>query len=360
MASTRRTPTAWPTRRRGLAAIPLAGCAAPIAALGSGRSRSPTRSITVTPRGSCCIPRPGRRTGRWPSARDRRRCHDGRARRSGHLAAGRHLHGHGGSDLGHYDLASYLASMASIPSQPSSSPETRLPRHERHRRCHGAGGGRAIEVHAADPDDALPIPSGSRGRRGTHRRAGFSADTPAAVVGARAAVRSLPWRSPEPDPQDVDTCEAAKKLSPQAVASYLAELQRQFTRWGPTADSVRVKAAFVMGAAGVVFDASGAEAINRPVHLCTPRRTTTAPSAVVKRAAHLGPLGVRQTIVRTNAVPKADHWVFLAPCSAALAKDMPRDLQGPARRGSRPRACAHSRGRSRRSSATRSISALTY
>jgi predicted dienelactone hydrolase len=38
-----------------------------------------------------------------------------------------------------------------------------------------------------------------------------------------------------------------------------------------------------------------------------------------ENALHLKPLV--PTLARVNEVPKADHWVFLAPCSAALAKD---------------------------------------
>jgi predicted dienelactone hydrolase len=224
-------------------------------------------------------------------------------------------HGHGGSDLGHHDLASYLARHGFIVAT------FEQPRDNFHDMT-GTGdatvlAGRAIEVHAvidallADPEWKPRI---DEARIGV---AGFSAGGYASllVVGATPRFdRFLDYC--QRHPEDVDTCEAAKKLSPEAVASYLAELQTQLTRWGPTADP-RVKAAFVMAPLALVFDANGAAAINRPVDLWYAENDhVLLPSA---NALHLRPL-VR-TLVRTTAVLKADHWVFLAPCSAALAKD---------------------------------------
>ena len=224
-------------------------------------------------------------------------------------------HGHGGSDLGHHDLASYLARHGFIVAtfeQPGDN------FHDMSGTGHATVlAGRAIEVHAVI--DALLADPRWKPRIDPARIgvAGFSAGGYASllVVGAQPRfARFLGYC--QSHPEDVDTCEAAKKLSPQEVASYLAELQRDFTRWGPTADP-RVKAAFVMAPLALVFDAAGAEAIDRPVDLWYAENDhVLLPSA---NALHLRPL-VR-TLVRTNAVANADHWVFLAPCSAALAKD---------------------------------------
>jgi predicted dienelactone hydrolase len=224
-------------------------------------------------------------------------------------------HGHGGSDLGHHDLASYLARHGFIVAtfeQPGDN------FHDTSGTGHATVlAGRAIEVHAVL--DALLADPRWKPRIDATRIgvAGFSAGGYASllVVGARPRFERFQGYC-EQHPEDVDTCEAAKKLSPQEVASYLADLQKDFTRWGPTADP-RIKAAFVMAPLALVFDATGAGAIDRPVDLWYAENDhVLLPSA---NALHLGPL-VR-TIVRTNAVPNADHWVFLAPCSAALAKD---------------------------------------
>jgi predicted dienelactone hydrolase len=221
-------------------------------------------------------------------------------------------HGHGGSDLGHHDLASYLARHGFIV---ASFEQPRDNFHD----TSGAGdatvlAGRAIEVHAViDALLADPQWKVDPARIGV---AGFSAGGYASllVVGARPRFDRFATYC-RSHPEDVDTCEPAKALSPEALDSYLADLQRQFTRWGPTADP-RVKAAFVMAPLALVFDANGAEAIDRPIDLWYAENDhVLLPSA---NAIHLLTL-VRP--VRANAVQTADHWVFLAPCSAALARD---------------------------------------
>ncbi|HET6807366.1 MAG TPA: hypothetical protein VFH59_18170 [Frateuria sp.] len=224
-------------------------------------------------------------------------------------------HGHGGSDLGHHDLASYLARHGFVVAT-FEQPKDNF--HDMSGTGHATVlGGRAIEVHAvisallADPQWKSRIDPARIGV------SGFSAGGYASllVVGAKPRFdRFLTYCQRHPD--DVDTCEAAQKLSAQAAASYLADLQRHFTRWGPTADP-RVKAAFVMAPLALVFDAGGAAAIDRPIDLWYAENDhVLLPSA---NALHLRALA--RTVVRTHTVPKADHWVFLAPCSAALAKD---------------------------------------
>lgn len=224
-------------------------------------------------------------------------------------------HGHGGSDLGHHDLATYLARHGFIVAT-FEQPKDNF--HD----MSGAGhasvlAGRAIEVHAVL--DALLADPQWKGRIDPARIgvAGFSAGgyTGLLLVGAQPRFdRFIGYCESHPD--DVDTCEAARKLTPQAAASYLAKLQQDFTQWGTTADP-RVKAAFVMAPLALVFDTQGAAAIDRPVELWYSQNDHVLPPSA--NALHLRPL-VR-TLVRTNQVPTADHWVFLAPCSAALAKE---------------------------------------
>ncbi|UGB44902.1 dienelactone hydrolase family protein [Frateuria edaphi] len=224
-------------------------------------------------------------------------------------------HGHGGSDLGHHDLASYLARHGFVVAtfeQPGDN-------------FHDQSGsatsrvlvGRAIEVRAVIDtvlSDAHWKTLIDPARIGV---AGFSAGgyTALLVVGAKPRF-DLFIGYCHRHPDDMETCGPAKKLTPEAAAAYLADIQHDIGRWGDTADP-RVKAAFVMAPLSLVFDKAGAGAIDRPVDLWYGQHDhVLLPS---ENALHLKPLV--PTLARVNEVPKADHWVFLAPCSAALAKD---------------------------------------
>src|SRR5690348_15741780 len=223
-------------------------------------------------------------------------------------------HGHGGSDLGHHDLASYLARHGFIVAtfeQPGDN-------------FHDQSGsakstvlvGRAVEVRAVIDTllsdtrwKALIDPA----RIGV---AGFSAGgyTSLLVVGAKPRFDLFVGYCHR-HPDDDETCGPAKKLGARAV-EVLADIQHDLTRWGDTADP-RVKAAFVMAPLSLVFDEAGAGAIDRPVDLWYGQHDhVLLPS---ENALHLKPL-VR-TLAQVHEVPKADHWVFLAPCSARLARD---------------------------------------
>ena len=224
-------------------------------------------------------------------------------------------HGHGGSDLGHHDLASHLARHGFVVAtfeQPGDNFHDQS----------GTGqarvlAGRAIEVRAvidALLSDAHWKPLIDPARIGV---AGFSAGgyTSLLVVGAKPRF-DLFIGYCRRHPTDRETCGPAEKLTPKALATYLAEVQRDATRWGDTADP-RVKAAFVMAPLSLVFDKAGAGAIDRPVDLWYAQHDHVLLPA--ENALHIEPL-VR-TLTRVHEVQKADHWVFLAPCSAALAKD---------------------------------------
>jgi predicted dienelactone hydrolase len=224
-------------------------------------------------------------------------------------------HGHGGSDLGHHDLASYLARHGFVVAtfeQPGDN-------------FHDQSGsakstvlvGRAIEVRAVIDtllSDARWKALVDPARIGV---AGFSAGgyTSLLVVGARPRF-DLFIGYCHRHPDDAETCGPAKKLTPEAAAAYLAAIQHDLTRWGDTADP-RVKAAFVMAPLSLIFDKAGAAAIDRPVDLWYGQNDhVLLPSENAQHLQSLVP-----TLTRVHEVPRADHWVFLAPCSAALAKD---------------------------------------
>src|SRR3546814_11744560 len=73
-----------------------------------------------------------------------------------------------------------------------------------------------------------------------------------------------------------------------------------------------------MAPQGISFDASGAAAIDRPVFLYYGEDDRVLlPSA---NALHVAPL--ISTLAGIRSVPNARHWLLLAPCSAALAKEV--------------------------------------
>lgn len=224
-------------------------------------------------------------------------------------------HGHGGTNLGHHDLASYLAHHGFVVAT------FEHPKDNFHDQSGTAKAtvlaGRAVQVRAtitallADPRWKSMIDPTRIGV------AGFSAGgyTSLLVVGAVPRFNLFIGYCHR-HAEDAETCAAAKNFTPKSLADYLAALQKDLYHWGPTADP-RVKAAFVMAPLSLLFDKTGAAAIHRPVdlwygqhdHVLLPK----------ENAAHLAPL--IPTLTRVTVVPKADHWVFLAPCSPALAKD---------------------------------------
>lgn len=103
-----------------------------------------------------------------------------------------------------------------------------------------------------------------------------------------------------------------------AVQKRLDELNAGLSRWGRIADP-RVKAAFAMAPLSLFFDAAGAAAIDRPVFLSYGEDDhLLLPS---ENALHIKPF--MKTLAGTRAIARADHFVFLAPCSAELAKAVP-------------------------------------
>jgi predicted dienelactone hydrolase len=232
-------------------------------------------------------------------------------------------HGHGGSNLGHHDLATYLASHGFVVAT-LEHPKDNF------RDQSGEGHstvlvGRPIQVQAAismllaDPRWKTMIDADRIGV------AGFSAGgyTSLLIVGA------VPKFSLFVDycnryPDDQDTC--GKKLDRLLAATGTTRtdkkvaltdaMQNDLKRWGNTADA-RVKAAFVMAPLSLVFNKAGAAAIDRPVFLYYGENDHVLPPR--ENAQHIQSL--ISTLDGFKVVPHADHWVFLSPCSTELAKD---------------------------------------
>ncbi|WP_243286437.1 alpha/beta hydrolase family protein [Geothrix terrae] len=232
-------------------------------------------------------------------------------------------HGNGGSRLGHHDLATFLASHGFIVAtlnHPKDDFED----------TSGAGhievlAGRPVQVKATismllgDPRwNTLIDPA----RIGV---AGFSSGgyTGLMVAGAKPEfTRFVDFC--EHYPKDLNVC--GKLAEFQAEADKLGLSQRQLMqrtqdqlyRYGETADP-RVKAAFVMAPLSLIFDSHSFDTVRIPIYLYYSQNDLVLrPDA---NARHILPL--IHTLAGVKEVPKADHWVFLAPCSPALAKQIP-------------------------------------
>ena len=240
-------------------------------------------------------------------------------------------HGNGGSNLGHHDLATYLASHGFVVATLNHLGDY-------FRDTSRVGGievlaGRPIQVKAtismllADPRwKALIDPS----RIGV---AGFSAGgyTSLMIAGAKPRfVRFIAFCDRYPD--DKDVCghradfEASAKKQGKTMEQVLDEMQGQLGRYGDTADP-RVKAAFAMAPLSMIFDEHGFDNVHIPVYLYYGQNDHVLPPEA--NARHIQPL-VR-TLAGVKEIPKADHWVFLPPCSAELEKEIPvmcRDPEG--------------------------------
>lgn len=238
-------------------------------------------------------------------------------------------HGNGGSRLGHHDLATYLASHGFIVAtlnHPKDDFED----------TSGVGhvevlGGRPAQVKStismllADPHWKTLIDPARIGV------AGFSAGgyTSLMVAGARPNL-SLFVNFCNRYPKDNDVCghrpefEAAAAKAGLTLNQMFQQTQDQLDRYGDTHDP-RVKAAFVMAPLSLIFDVHSFDAVSIPIYLYYGQNDhVLRPEA---NARHIQPL--IHTLAGVKEVPKADHWVFLAPCSPALAKQIPELCSDP-------------------------------
>lgn len=234
-------------------------------------------------------------------------------------------HGHGGSDLGHHDLAVYLASHGFVVA-------TLQHPKDNYKDTSGVGTaavfiGRPIQVKATirmllhDPHWKALINPDKIGV------AGFSIGgyTALMLVGAVPRFdRFIGFCKAHPGNENV--CTPFRKFKVQlkkhgwkSAMQYLTNIQDQLHRWGDT-DDPRVKAAFAMAPWSMVFDKAGLASINRPVYLYDGADDHFQP--IQYNTLYAAPL--IKTLVGIKLIPGAGHFVFLAPCSTRLAKSAPK------------------------------------
>ena len=239
-------------------------------------------------------------------------------------------HGNGGSRLGHHDLATYLASHGFIVAtlnHPKDDFED----------TSGVGhvevlAGRPVQVKStismllADPHwKTLIDPT----RIGV---AGFSAGGYTSLMVAGAKPRLTLFKDfCDRYPKDDNVCGQRPQFEAEAAKAGLTigqmfqQTQDQLGRYGSTNDP-RVKAAFVMAPLSLIFDAHSFDAVSIPIYLYYGQNDhVLRPEA---NARHIQPL--IHTLAGVKEVPDADHWVFLAPCTPALATQIPELCSDPA------------------------------
>lgn len=238
-------------------------------------------------------------------------------------------HGHGGSDLSHHDLATYLASHGFVVGTLT---------HPKDNYIDSSGNGhvdveigRPIQVSATityllhDPQFKTLIDPDRIGA------AGFSAGgyTVLMLVGAVPDFARLIGYC-RVHPGDKVICGVVRHLKTEAaqhgktIIQAMDVLQNNLHRWGNT-DDPRVKAAFAMAPFSLVFDRAGLSHVDRPVYLYYGQDDhELRPRYNVLHVAHL-----LKTLSGITMIPKAGHYVFLSPCSSVLAKQAPGICKDP-------------------------------
>jgi len=238
-------------------------------------------------------------------------------------------HGHSGSDLGHHDLAVYLAGHGFV---------VATLQHPKDNFTDDSGDGhpevmigRPIQVKATismllhDPHwKTLVDPE----RIGV---AGFSNGGYTSLLLVGAVPRFVRFISYcEAHAKDPNICGHVKQLVAQlakqglTARQYLTAMQGERHRWGET-DDPRVKAAFVMAPQSLIFDRAGLASINRPVFLYYGQDDEVLRPKY--NVLHIAPL--IKTLAGIKMIPKAGHYVFLAPCSPQLTKEAPEICNDP-------------------------------
>jgi predicted dienelactone hydrolase len=236
-------------------------------------------------------------------------------------------HGHGGSNIDLHDLATYLASHGFIAATLQHPKDNYLD-------ASGAGApsvldGRPIQVKATISrllNDSHWKTLIDPNRIGV---AGFSAGGYTALMLAGAVPQFDRYISfCKQYPQDAEMCAGLKQaealMGTTRMKVYFAGVQSMLDRWGNPHDP-RVKAAFAMAPVSFVFDEAGLASIDRPVFLYYAQDSHILPPKA--NALRIAPL--IKTLVGIKMIPKAGHFVFVGPCSAKLAKAVPRICEDP-------------------------------
>lgn len=232
-------------------------------------------------------------------------------------------HGHGGSNLGHHDMAAYLAEHGFIVAT------VEHPKDNFHDMS-GTGTaevlvGRPIQIKAtisamlADPRWNIDAK-----RIGV---AGFSAGGYTALMSVGAIPQFARFTGYcKQEPQDSEVCRPIISAKPEDnIDARLAALQADMDKWGKPADP-RVKAAFVMAPLSLLFEEEGLLHVRVPVFLYYAEADTVLSPKY--NALHISPS--MKTLAGIRKIPKAGHYVFLSPCSTALKDDAPLICNDPA------------------------------
>lgn len=232
-------------------------------------------------------------------------------------------HGHGGSDLGHHDLAVYLASHGFVAA---------TLQHPKDNFIDDSGDGhpvvmigRPIQVKSTISmllNDARWKKLIDADRIGI---AGFSNGgyTSLLLVGAVPQfTRFINYC--KKNPSDANVCghmkQATAALAKRGTTAreYLTAMQGLLHRWSST-DDPRIKAAFAMAPFSLVFDKAGLASVDRPVYLYYGQDDHVLfPKYNV---LHIAPF--IKTLAGIKMIPMAGHYVFLSPCSPQLKKQAP-------------------------------------
>lgn len=214
-------------------------------------------------------------------------------------------HGSGGSDLGHHDLAEYLARNGIVVAAPRHlGGSFDQPR--------GPGGKQLISRpwQITATLDAVMSEPRLAGAIDTARigMVGFSAGAYTALVIARATPRFELWPAHcDEHPEDREQCPVAGAAG-EPVRLPSGELPHE----------TRVKAAVAMAPIGVVFDAAGLTGIGIPI-----RVYEAADDRVLVNAWNAERVLAILPRPAEDATVPGGHFVFLAPCSAALTAAPP-------------------------------------
>lgn len=230
-------------------------------------------------------------------------------------------HGQGGSPLGHHDMATFLASHGHVVAS-LEHPKDNV------RDSSGVGTpdvllGRPAQVSALI--DALAADRSWAARIDFRRIgvAGFSMGGYTALVlaGAHpdfAHLSGFCREATEPAMCDLLARHGASLDAINPAEAYAAHLQVVAGGRRRLSDP-RIRAAFVMAPMALVFNEDGLRGVDRPVYLHYAADDRVL--APARNAANV--VSWVPTLVSRTAVVGADHWVYLAPCSPALAEAAP-------------------------------------